>query len=402
MTTSSQNLLLPIQQLFSNLGLVGSGYQVWTYQSGTTTPLTTYSDKSLTIPNTNPLVTDSTGRFTTQAWVANKNIVKIVLKDNNGVTIQTIDPVDNYLNNTSNTFNPIPAVYLGTTGGTSTAYTLNPSTIDISQVGYSSTDVFIITFNQICGNSPTLSIDGLSALSLVKYTGQGTTTPLLAGDIQNQDYFVKISGSNLIILNSSNNSLYGGYNTLQITGGVASLINGSFNFGLLTEGGAGSDDLDTINGGRKGQVIKISTGNSNTVVVKTGTGNIFTANNKDYSLVSSPISYIELVNDGTYWREQNRSSATSFFTVSNGASGYSIDPSGRIEQWGTGSTNNVVTFPIAFPTAVEDIQITQNQISNVTIYAFTSVSTSQFTSQGWNYDGISATGRGFNWIAKGY
>lgn len=197
---SSQNLLLPIQQIFSNLGIVGSGYKVYTYTTGTTTPLTTYSNIGLTIPNTYPLTSLSTGRFATQAWVMNKNLVKIILTDGNDVVLGTYDPIDNFSNNNLNTFNPIPAVYIGTTTGTTTAYALT-SLIDISQVGYSSNDVFIVTFDQACGAAPTLSIDGLSALPLVKYTGVGTTTPLIPGDLQNGKYFITVSGSNIVVFN---------------------------------------------------------------------------------------------------------------------------------------------------------------------------------------------------------
>jgi hypothetical protein len=200
MTTSSQNLLLPIQQVFTNAGVVGSGYKVYTYTTGTTTLLTTYSDDALTIANTNPLVTNENGRFDTQAWVANRNLVKLVLKDSDGNVIQTIDPVDNYSNSSLNAFDPIPAVFLGTTSGTSTAYTLT-SNIGLSTVGYSSNDVFLVAFNQACGASPTLAIDGLTALSLVKNTGSGTTTALVAEDLQSSRYFITNLGSTWLVLN---------------------------------------------------------------------------------------------------------------------------------------------------------------------------------------------------------
>jgi hypothetical protein len=49
-------------QWFTDAGLIASGYQLFTYEAGTTTKLDTYSDAALTTPNTNPIVLDSAGR----------------------------------------------------------------------------------------------------------------------------------------------------------------------------------------------------------------------------------------------------------------------------------------------------------------------------------------------------
>jgi len=49
------------QQFFSNAGIPAAGYRLYTYISGTSTPLPTYSDKAATTPNANPIVLDSRG-----------------------------------------------------------------------------------------------------------------------------------------------------------------------------------------------------------------------------------------------------------------------------------------------------------------------------------------------------
>lgn len=49
-------------QWFDNNGLAAAGYQLFTYTPGTTNKLATYSDAALTIPNTNPIVLDASGR----------------------------------------------------------------------------------------------------------------------------------------------------------------------------------------------------------------------------------------------------------------------------------------------------------------------------------------------------
>jgi hypothetical protein len=53
----------PFLTVFDNNGLIVNAGCVWTYQAGTTTPATTYSDNILTT-NTNPIIADSAGRFT--------------------------------------------------------------------------------------------------------------------------------------------------------------------------------------------------------------------------------------------------------------------------------------------------------------------------------------------------
>lgn len=52
---------MPLTQWVSSLGVPLAGAKLYFYASGTSTPLDTYSDDSLTVPNTNPVVADSTG-----------------------------------------------------------------------------------------------------------------------------------------------------------------------------------------------------------------------------------------------------------------------------------------------------------------------------------------------------
>lgn len=51
-------------QFFDNNGDPAAGYQLFTYEAGTTTKLATYSDVDLSTPNANPIVLDSAGRAT--------------------------------------------------------------------------------------------------------------------------------------------------------------------------------------------------------------------------------------------------------------------------------------------------------------------------------------------------
>jgi len=69
----------------------------------------------------------------------------------------------------------------GTTAGTSTAYTLTPST---ALAAYTANSTFWVTFHTASGASPTLQISGLSTPpNLVRQTDTGTYTNIAAGEI---------------------------------------------------------------------------------------------------------------------------------------------------------------------------------------------------------------------------
>jgi len=81
----------PNQQFADATGLPYAGGSLAFYASGTSTPLTTYSDSALTVPNTNPVVLDSAGRA---GNIFLQNLAyKVVLSDVNNNPIWTDDPV---------------------------------------------------------------------------------------------------------------------------------------------------------------------------------------------------------------------------------------------------------------------------------------------------------------------
>lgn len=82
---------LPFSAPADATGAPYAGGSLTFYASGTTTLLNTYSDKALTIANTNPVVLDSAGRFPN---VFLQNLAyKVVLADANNNPIWTADPV---------------------------------------------------------------------------------------------------------------------------------------------------------------------------------------------------------------------------------------------------------------------------------------------------------------------
>jgi hypothetical protein len=78
------------QQFLTNNGTPASGYKLYTYESGTTTPLATYTDKAQTTANANPIILDSRGEAV--IYLQSENY-RFTLKDASDVTIWTRDNV---------------------------------------------------------------------------------------------------------------------------------------------------------------------------------------------------------------------------------------------------------------------------------------------------------------------
>lgn len=275
----------PKSRMFSNDGAIGSGYKFYFYQTGTTTPITTYSNVGLSVANTNPVVADSYGYFNL-IYVSDFSQVKVIVKDSNDNLIYTADPV-NPSGSSSITLNDLgvrPTSYWGLTSGTASAYTLaaNPTL-----PAYSNYNTFFIQFNVACNAAPTLNVDSLGAKNLKKYTGQGTKVALQAGDVQAAQRYIGVyDGVDILILNPSSLPIQSGTaSSLTIATGSVTITNDSSTYALDTEASATTDDLDTISGGRDGQIIYIrSTADARDVVVKHNTGNIYNPNGFDITL----------------------------------------------------------------------------------------------------------------------
>lgn len=77
-------------QAVDSTGAPLSGGKLYTYEPGTTTNKTTYSDSALTSANANPVVLDSRG----EAAIFGTGSYKFVLKDSDDVTVWTVDDVE--------------------------------------------------------------------------------------------------------------------------------------------------------------------------------------------------------------------------------------------------------------------------------------------------------------------
>lgn len=99
-------LLSPVgngQQFFDNNGVPLSGGLIYTYQAGSSTPLTTYTTNNGTVPNTNPIILDAAGRTPNEVWLQTGYSYKFVLQTSTGTTLQTLDNLYPILQNASTT-----------------------------------------------------------------------------------------------------------------------------------------------------------------------------------------------------------------------------------------------------------------------------------------------------------
>lgn len=80
-------------QFFDDNGSPLSGGLLYTYEAGTTTPQTTYTDSNGNVANSNPIVLDAAGRVPYQVWLTSSASYKFILKTSTGVTVWTEDDV---------------------------------------------------------------------------------------------------------------------------------------------------------------------------------------------------------------------------------------------------------------------------------------------------------------------
>jgi hypothetical protein len=115
-------------QFFNNDGLPLNAGKIFTYQAGSTTPLTTYTDSSGLIANTNPIILGTDGRPPSTIWLSEGFFYKFVLTTSADVTIQTYDNIYGIVGATPPSATPIPAggifLWSGSIGSIPAGYVL--------------------------------------------------------------------------------------------------------------------------------------------------------------------------------------------------------------------------------------------------------------------------------------
>lgn len=158
--------------------------KLYTYAAGTSTNKATYTDATMSTPNTNPVILDAEG--SAQIWTS--GFYKLNLKDANDVQ-QDDWPVDQWTND-SGTAGPAGTFAMATAGGTADAITAN-YTPDVT-LSNNVTVGFVAGFDNAT-TTPTFAPDGLTAHTITKNGGAA----LVAGDI-------KALGTYYLTYNSAN------------------------------------------------------------------------------------------------------------------------------------------------------------------------------------------------------
>ncbi len=78
---------------FKSDGTLASGYLVYTYAEGSTTPLATFTTSAGTVAQANPMVLNSRGELDNPCWITSGFGYKFVYKTAAGATLKTIDNV---------------------------------------------------------------------------------------------------------------------------------------------------------------------------------------------------------------------------------------------------------------------------------------------------------------------
>lgn len=115
-------------QFFNNDGLPLNAGKIYTYQAGSTTPLSTFTDSSGLIANTNPIILGTDGRPPSTIWLTEGFFYKFLLTTSSNVTIQTYDNLYGIVGATPPAATPIPAgaifLWSGSIGSIPAGYVL--------------------------------------------------------------------------------------------------------------------------------------------------------------------------------------------------------------------------------------------------------------------------------------
>jgi hypothetical protein len=205
-------------QFFDANGAPLSGGLIYTYLAGTTTNATTFTSRSGTANNTNPIVLDAAGRTPAEIWLTGGSLYKFVLKDSTNVQIGSYDNIPAIDDVTS-------INSLITVAGTNTLTGLaNPALAAyVAGAQYS-----FIAQNTNTG-AVTLDIDTLGAKSITK----SGTLPLTVGDLTAGSIaLIEYDGTRFQLLNPLSDSFN---NIKEITTVSATAATGTINYDVATQ-----------------------------------------------------------------------------------------------------------------------------------------------------------------------
>jgi len=205
-------------QFFDSNGDPLAGGLLYTYNAGTTTPVSTYTSRSGAAFNTNPIVLNSSGRTPAEIWLEGGVLYKFVLKDSTFVQIGSYDNIP-AVNDPTTTNNLI------TVAGTNALTGLAIPPLE----GYTAGAQYTFIAQNTNTGAVTLDIDSLGVKSVTKFG----TTALAAGDIvAGAITLVEYDGTRFQLLNvTSNNFKY----IVEPTTISATAATGTVNYDVATQ-----------------------------------------------------------------------------------------------------------------------------------------------------------------------
>jgi hypothetical protein len=179
-------------QFFDSNGDPLAGGLLYTYNAGTTTPVSTYTSRSGAAFNTNPIVLNSSGRTPAEIWLEGGVLYKFVLKDSTFVQIGSYDNIP-AVNDPTTTNNLI------TVAGTNALTGLAVPPLE----GYTAGAQYTFVAQNNNTGAVTLDIDSLGVKAVTKFG----TTPLAPNDIiAGALMLIEYDGTRFQLLNASNTS----------------------------------------------------------------------------------------------------------------------------------------------------------------------------------------------------
>lgn len=205
-------------QFFDSNGDPLAGGLLYTYNAGTTTPVSTYTSRSGSAYNTNPIVLDSSGRTPAEIWLEGGVLYKFVLKDSTFVQIGSYDNIP-AVNDPTTTNNLI------TVAGTNALTGLAIPPLE----GYTAGAQYSFIAQNTNTDAVTLDIDSLGVKSVTKFG----STPLVAGDIiAGALVIVEYDGTRFQLLTVGKTTFNYIFETTTVS---ATASTGTINYDVLTQ-----------------------------------------------------------------------------------------------------------------------------------------------------------------------
>ena len=109
MATVNLSPLFNGQTMFGPTALPLSGGQLFTYQAGSSTPLTTYTTSSGNIAQANPIILGTDGKLPLELWLQYGYAYKFVLEDANNNLVDTYDNISGIITTIPTTVPSVPS-----------------------------------------------------------------------------------------------------------------------------------------------------------------------------------------------------------------------------------------------------------------------------------------------------